>query len=54
MLNDFQYKFTGKCAFTLRQKALSYKKYPFAFEQCYTDDEIKNYILAYSIKIKII
>ena len=53
MLNDFNINSIWESAFTLRQKTLSYKKkYPFAFEQCCTDDEIKNYILAYSIKIK--
>lgn len=50
---DFEINSIWETAFTLRQKTLSYKKkYPFAYEQCFKDKEIQDYILAYAYKIK--
>ena len=54
LLVDFGIDSIWETAFTLRQKSLSRKKkYPFSYEQSCTDDEIKEYILAYAYKIKI-
>lgn len=53
LLDDFGVNSIWETVFTLRRKALSYKKkYPFAFEQSCSDNDIKNYILAYAYKIK--
>lgn len=53
LLDDFGINSIWETVFTLRRKALSIKKkYPFAYEQSWSDDDIKNYILAYAYKIK--
>lgn len=51
--NDFNVENFWEHAPTLRKLTLSYKKkYPFSFQQNWTDEEISKYILAFGYKIK--
>ena len=51
--NDFDIDDIWKFASTLRQYSLSYKKkFPFSYEQNLSDEEIKNYILAFAFTLK--
>lgn len=51
--NDFEIENIWKYALTLRQFTLNYKKkYPFSYQQNYSDENIRDYILAFAFELK--
>ena len=51
--NDFGIENIWKHALTLRQLTLDYKKkFPFSYQQNYSDEDIRDYILAFAFELK--
>jgi hypothetical protein len=52
LLDDYKINSIWENAFTLREKSISFNKYPFSYEQNADDKSIESYIVAFAFRIK--